>query len=315
MRASHVGPMRSVMHLRRRFRPLVKIVSARALIAGLPLLTACAPADLLNALVPSSGYEVSYGLAYGTDDRQRLDVYRPVKVAKGSDESKPAIIVYLYGGSWRSGERGYYRFVGEAFANLGFPVVVPDYRLYPDVTFPAFVTDAAKAVAWVQANAETIGGDGDRLILVGHSAGAHIAALLALDSAYLQEAGVPSDAIRGVVGLAGPYAFDPLAYDWTRPVFADSDPRLWRPVSLARSGTPPLFLLHGLDDRTVKPHNTTSLADAVQAAGGTARASLYPDVGHIGIVVSLAAPFRGRDTVFDDVAAFVTRVSSEDPPS
>jgi acetyl esterase/lipase len=267
-----------------------------ALLAG-----GCAPIGLVNALVPSSGFEQTEGIAYGAEPRQKLDVYRPV----GLDSAAP-VVVFFYGGRWRTGEREQFRFVAEALTSLGAVVVIPDYRLAPEVVFPAFVEDGARAVAWAHRNAAAYGGDPRRIYLMGHSAGAQIAALLALDRRYLDPLSVPDSAIAGMIGIAGPYDFLP---------FTDADvrqsmgpPERWpetQPVNFAREGAPPLLLLQGADDETVKPRNATSLAAAERAAGGCVRTVLYPHVGHIAILAALWKPLRMIAPVRREVARFI----------
>jgi acetyl esterase/lipase len=262
---------------------------------------ACTPADLLGIFVPGSGYRVETGLAYGPGRRQALDLYIPEAAPRPAP-----VIVYFYGGAWTSGARAYYRFIGEAFARLGAIVAVPDYRLYPHVQFPAFVDDGAWALRWVRDHIADSGGDPDRLILMGHSAGAHIVTLLALDRRYLARAGVPEAAVRGVIGLAGPYAADLSSFKSTRQIFATAaDPADTRPVAFAAGGRPPMLLLHGADDTIVASSNSLELAERITAAGGTARAVVYPNVGHIGIVLALAAPLRDRDGIYGEIAAFI----------
>lgn len=268
----------------------------------LSLLSACSPITALNTLlVPSEGWSATRGLAYGEDERQKLDVYTP------DDAPRPAaVVVWFYGGSWRGGRRAYYRFVGEALTSRGYVVVIPDYRVYPDVVFPAFVEDGARALAWVQANIARYGGDPGRLLLMGHSAGAHIAAMLAVEPRYLQAAGVKRDRLRAFVGLAGPYAFNPLRYRTTRPVFEAAEPSQTMPIDRLRQGDPPppMLLMHGADDGTVYPVNAHALADRVRRAGGQAEAIEYPGMGHIGIVLALARPLRGDGAVLDDADRF-----------
>ncbi len=262
---------------------------------------ACSPLVLLNALVPSGGYDVHAGLAYGSADRQRLDLYVP----HGAPSGAP-VIVFFYGGSWTTGDRRLYRFVGEAFAMRGYRVAIPDYRLHPEVRFPTFVEDGAVALSWLREHAGEFGFDRDRFVLVGHSAGAHIAALIALDQRYLAAAGVPRESVRGVVGLAGPYAFDPLAYASTRPIFAGlSHPDEARPITFATGSAPAMLLIHGADDRTVLPENSRELAAAILQAGGHARVVEIPETGHVGVVLSFASLFRGRDAVFRETLAFI----------
>lgn len=278
------------------------------LTAGLSLalaLTACSPSDLLNAFVPDDGYVVQADIPYGDTERLALDVYRPAEKPEDSVEGAP-VVVFFYGGSWKRGSRGDYRFLGEALARSGFVVVIPDYRLYPEVRFPAFVEDGARAVRWVSNHIQDYGGDPQRIVLMGHSAGAHIAALLAFDEGYLARQGVAASVLRGFVGVAGPYAFDPLAYRSTRPVFAGlSDIDRARPVTFVDGGEVAALLLHGADDRTVYPRNSQTLAARLDDAGGRVTLLEYEETGHVGIILSFAAPFRGRDTVYQDTLRFL----------
>lgn len=266
--------------------------------AGLP---ACSALDLVNAFVPDNGHKISRDIAYGTEARQRLDIYAPAMTEGGAP-----VVIFLYGGSWKRGEKAQYRFVGEALADRGFVAVLPDYRVYPEARFPAFVEDAARALGWVADNIDRWGGNPDRLYLMGHSAGAHIAALLTLDERYTIAVGLPEDAVKGTIGLAGPYAFDPFAYGSIRPIFAHlADPNAARPVSFVDGTEPPMLLLHGADDRTVRPINSMALFQAIRGAGGEAKSLVYPDVGHSGILLSLAGSLRDLSPAFDDSVAFI----------
>ena len=135
---------------------------------ALPGLTGCRGFDLLNAPISSAGYHRDVDIPYGPFPRQKLDVYQPC-------HAKPdaRVVIFIYGGEWQVGQKGDYRFAAEALTSRGFIAVVPDYRLYPNVTFPAFVDDAAKAVRWTHDNIARFGGDPSHLYLMGHSAGAH----------------------------------------------------------------------------------------------------------------------------------------------
>ena len=265
------------------------------------LLAACSPVDLLNATVSKEGYSISDGLAYGDGPRHRLDVYVP------DDLAGPApVVVFFYGGSWKNGDRSDYLFAAQALVSRGFVAVVPDYRLYPDAAFPEFLDDGALAVRWVRDSIAAHGGDPNRIFLMGHSAGAYNAAMLALDPGYLAGAGLDRGIVRGMIGLAGPYDFLPLDTRTTRQVFgAVPDLPATQPVSFADAGAPPLLLLAGADDTTVRPRNSESLARAVTEEGGTAHLRVYPDLGHIGIVLALAEGQRDRAPVLDDLEAFV----------
>lgn len=263
--------------------------------------SACSPVGLLNATVSGAGVRVDQGIAYGEGPRRTLDVYRPAALAGAAP-----LVVFLYGGSWRTGRKGDYAFVARPLARRGAVVVVPDYRLYPEVQFPAFLDDNARAVAWAVRNAARLGADPRRVFILGHSAGAYNAAMLAVDPRYLAAAGVARDRIAGVVGLAGPYDFLPMTDPDIIPVFAPvNDGPASQPVTYVDGRNPPLLLLAGDADTTVRPRNTESLAAKVAAAGGKVESKLYPGLGHIGIITAFAPLLEGRAPVLDDVWAFI----------
>jgi acetyl esterase/lipase len=267
-------------------------------------LTGCTRFQLLDAVVPPLGYARTRDVAYGPDPRQRLDVYRP----SDPDREPATVVVFFYGGSWQAGFKADYRFVAQALTSRGFVCVLPDYRIYPQVKFPAFVEDGAQAVRWTRDHVAEHGGDPRRIFLMGHSAGAHIAALLTLDRHYLADAGLPPDAIRGTAALSGTYDFQPgpgtcAVFDMPSPD-AKPDPRI-EPVTFATGRAPPMLLIHGLQDDVVKPSNTSSLASRLRAAGSDVRVITYPSRGHVGVALALAWPFRWLAPVLDDVTRFV----------
>lgn len=286
------------------FRTLVRalVLGAAALLAACNNLTTL---NRLNALVPGDGgvRRVVEGAAYGPDPRQRLDVYAPV-----AGPARAPVIVFFYGGSWNSGDRAGYRFVAQAFAARGFVVVVPDYRLVPAVRFPAFVDDGAAAVRWTVDHVAAAGGDPTRIAVVGHSAGAHIALLLALDRGYTDRAGAPG-AIRAAVGIAGPYDFLPLDKPASIAAFGDApDKAATQPIRFARADAPPALLLAGDADDTVRPRNSIALDAALRAAGARSELKIYPGVGHIGILLAISKPFRGKADVVERTSGFLRRV-------
>ncbi len=247
------------------------------------------------------------GIAYGVDDRQKLDIYRPAQSPNGG--SSP-VLVFFHGGSWRDGDRPGYAFLGRAFAARGFVTIIADYRKTPKHRFPAFVEDAAGAIAWSARNAQKYDGDPKRLFVMGHSAGAHIAVLAALDPQYLTRNKLDASAIRGVIGLAGPYDFLPFERETAKAAFAHW-PRLneTQPISYARAGAPPLLLLSGDADTTVKPRNSEALAAAMVDVGGNAAVKIYPDLDHNGIIMAVARPFRSKAPVIEDVQRFMAQNS------
>ncbi len=266
----------------------------------LTLLQGCSAASLLNATVPDAGVTVTRDVAFTAGSPLRLDVYRPA-------QASGPLVVFLYGGSWRTGDKSIYPFVAKPLAARGAVVVVPNYRLYPEVQFPAFLDDNAQAVAWSLSHAAALGADPARVFVVGHSAGAYNAAMLALDPAFLARAGTSRDRLAGVVGLAGPYDFLPITDPDVIPVFAPvDDGPASQPVSYVDGRNPPLLLLAGDADTTVRPRNTASLAQRVAAAGGPVSSRIYPGLGHIGIVTAFTPLFAGKAPVLEDVWTFIT---------
>lgn len=261
--------------------------------------------DAVNNLTPGDKRVVRRvsGAHYGSDPRQRLDLWR----AGDADDRLQPVLVFFYGGSWASGNRRDYGFAARAYAARGFTVVVPDYRLVPGIHFPAFVEDGASTIRWVQDNAARFGGDPKRILLAGHSAGAHIAMLLALDRHYLADAGVDPHRIRAAAGLAGPYDFLPFDVPASINAFGQApDPQVTQPVHFARADAPPLWLATGSADTTVRPKNSRALAAALQQAG--ARGSVYreyPGLDHSGIIMALSKTFRGKAPVLAESSAFL----------
>jgi acetyl esterase/lipase len=244
----------------------------------------CSPLTLVNTIAPESGFTLEQGIEYGRHDRQKLDIYHPETI-----QPDAPVIVFFYGGSWRRGDRERYRFVGQALSSRGYLTVIPDYRLYPEVQFPKFVEDGAVSVAWIHQN---ITQAEQGIILMGHSAGAHLAALLALDDRYLSYADVAQNGIVGMIGLAGPYAFEPEQYRRFKAIFAPADPaEESRPVRHARGNAPPLLLVHGTDDGVVLPLHSTLLQQRMEAEGGLAETLELEGVDHVGIVLALSEPF------------------------
>ena len=279
---------------------------ARAVAAALLLLAAgCSRLIVFDAIVPKDGgvRMIVDGAPYGEGPRRRIDVYAP----RGSPGARRPIIVFFYGGSWQSGTRRGYGFAARALAARGFVVAIPDYRLYPEVRFPGFLEDNAAAVRWVRAHAGEIGGDPDRIVLVGHSAGAYDAAMLAVDPQWLGE---DRAAVRGFAGLAGPYDFLPFDDPAATTVFgAWPMPQDTQPIHFATADDPPALLAAGSGDQRVRPANTRAMTARLRAAGVPVEERLYPRIGHVGILIALARPFRGRAPVLDDVAAFARRVT------
>jgi acetyl esterase/lipase len=289
--------MSSLSHQARISRVLRRLIVVLLLSA----LSACSSLRALDALTPDGRYIVTDGLAYGPLARQKLDVYTPLQ------PGPHPVIVFIYGGGWESGERGHYRFVAENLTRHGYAVIIPDYRVYPEARFPSFIEDAALALRWVRDNAAIYGGDRAHLFIMGHSAGAHIGAMLALDGRYLAAIGMTRQELKGFIGLAGPYDFLPLTSSRLRTILAAPDMAQTQPITFADAGAPPMLLLHGLDDTTVKPANSIDLAAKLAKKGSRVETRLYPDMGHIGILLGLSSVAAGERPVLDDVLAYLER--------
>jgi acetyl esterase/lipase len=272
--------------------------------AGLPTRLAL---FAVNAPAALGAYRRHVDIAFGPDATHSLDVYEPLRPA-GS--ARP-LIVFWHGGRWSAGRKSDYRFVGAALAELGYVAVIANYRHYPEVRMPGFVADAALALAWAAAHARDFGADPARLVAMGHSSGAHMAALVTLDRRYLQALGAGALRVAGVIGLSGPYDFLPLREADVQDMFGP--PPLYpesQPVNYVRDDAPPMLLIHGLRDRMVSPENSRRLAAALAARGVPVTLELY-DVGHADTVAALSLPARRRAATLEHIAAFVGTLGAQ----
>lgn len=270
------------------------------------LLSGCSGVQTLDALVPDQDYRLDAGLPYGDDARQRIDVYRPLAdVSPGA--ARPPLVVFFYGGNWTNGERGDYRFVGEALASAGAVVAIPDYRLSPAVRYPTFLEDSARAVKWALDHADIYGADPSRLVLMGHSAGGYNAAMLALDPRWLKAVGVSQSQVSAWIGLAGPYDFLPISEPMTRAAFNWPDtPADSQPLAHVTPQSPPALLLAAEKDDTVNPdRNSAAMAARLQQLGVNVSFRRYPRVSHATLVGSLGTPLRWLAPVRRDVLRFL----------
>ncbi|MGX5793846.1 alpha/beta hydrolase [Pseudomonas sp. E2-15] len=266
------------------------------------LLAACSPIKVLNALTPSSTFTKTASIAYGDDPRQKLDIYRPSKASPNAP-----VVVFFYGGSWNSGAKDDYGFVGEALASRGIVAVIADYRLYPQVRYPLFLQDNAQAVAWTYQHIADYGADPKQLYLMGHSSGAYNASMLALDARWLGEVNMSPSMFKGWVGLAGPYDFLPIDNPDVKPVFffPDSPPDS-QPINHVSAGAPPSLLIASTSDSLVNPtRNTGGLAKKLRAADVPVEEFYFTKTNHATLVASISRPLRWLAPVLDRVTAFI----------
>jgi len=267
-------------------------------------LASCSPVKILNATA-SGDWHVTKNIAYAPGPRRGLDVYAP-------DGAKDApVMVFFYGGSWQEGDKAMYRFVGAALAAHGVVTIIPDYRVYPQVRFPVFLQDCAQAVAWAKANAHNFGGDPNRLVLMGHSAGAYNVAMLALNPVYLNAVGMSPHDISGFIGLAGPYDFLPLQDPVIKTIFGDpAELARTQPINFVTPGAPPAYLAAGLRDKTVDPGNSMRLAAKLRASGDEVQERYYPKLNHVLIIGATSQLLEFLAPVLPDCLAFIHAVTA-----
>ena len=263
-----------------------------------------AVAKLLGGLIwLRHRYQATTDIAYADGEQHRLDVYRPQSAAGAP------VIVFFYGGRWQYGSKDAYGFLAATLVARGYVVVVPDYRLYPEVRFPDFLVDAASALRWTRDNIAAFDGDAGRLFVMGHSAGAYIAAMLALDGTWLREGGLDPDRdIAGLIGVSGPYDFMPVRDPVLRIIFGGENRPVTQPISYAEGRKPPALFLTGAADNKVSPGNSVRLAAKLRKSGNDATERLYPRLGHLTIMAGLAPLAASLLSLMDDLDAFVQRI-------
>ena len=285
-------------------RPISRRFAAAAvLLLGGSLLTGCQAVLFsgLNATSSKQDTMVTRDVVFDAEHHLALDVFQP------KNATKAPVVVFFYGGSWKSGKRQWYSWVGEALAKRGLVVVIPDYRLWPQVKMKGFLQDGAHAVAWTRAHAGEYGGNPNQLFVMGHSAGAHIGAMLATDARWLNEVGMQPRQLSGFIGLAGPYDFLPLKEQDYIDMFGSTHEQQLQsqPVHFVNGDEPPMLLMQGTGDKIVAPKNTKSMASALRAQGEPVEVKFFPDIGHLAILFSMSRPFRSKAPVIDDAVAFI----------
>ena len=268
------------------------------------LAVACTPRQGIEDMVLNDQVVRRADIAYAAGPRQRLDVYRDVRTRRPAP-----VLIFFFGGRWKYGSKRDYLLLGSALARRGYVVVIPDSRLFPASLFPSWIVDAADAVRWTRTNIGRFGGDSGNIVVMGHSAGAHTVALLALDARYFRDVGLPRDAVKGYVSLAGPV--DTI---WTAPDVQelmgprDGWPNTY-PYTFVDGTAPPLLLLHGERDSVVTAGNSIRLAQRIRTRGGCVKLQVYPGIGHIQIALALTFPALELAPVTRDVVEFLKNPS------
>jgi len=270
------------------------------------LFAACAPVKFLNTITPSGSYKLAKDVAYMDSEtggaRQKLDIYQPKQ-----PKANAPVVVFVHGGSWDTGTKNIYKFVGEAFAGQGYTTVIPNYRLYPEVMYPEFINDTAAAIAYTAKRYSEQG-----VIVIGHSAGAYNAMMVTVEPEYLRAQGVDvCRAIAGMVGLAGPYGAFPLKADKYVTIFPDRHTADDAPVNLINGPTPPLYMAIGDADTTVSELHSLKLQEIIRARGGLADFKIYPDLTHTSVVKVLSRYFDEDSELKADIMSFIAANSEK----
>lgn len=291
------------------FLPRYKSVKKYLFLLVYLLLQGCTQSSLyiVNSLARLDDYTVVQDIKYGPHALNHLDIYIP-SLSQQEQLTKRPVIIFFYGGCWGACSSGYkedYLFVAQSLTSQGYVAVLADYRQYPEVGFSEIIEDARLATEWVKENIDNYAGNSNSLFLMGHSAGAHIAAILTLDESYLSEK--TQKATKGFIGLSGPYDFLPFTEPYQRTVFAPEEKyRQSQPINYVDGSEAPLLLLYGNDDETVKPRNIINLAKKVQQKGGRVKTHYYKKVDHVDILASLSIPLRDSNPVMADIINFIT---------
>ncbi len=260
---------------------------------------------MLNKVINNYLKVNKHTVSYGSHGRHKMDVFVPTKLNHG----KRPVLIFYYGGTWSAGDRTMlvYSALAQSFAHDGYIVCVPDYRIYPEVKFPAFVYDAAEAFTFIVENSDKWGGDVEQLFIMGHSAGAHIASMLALDTRYLGEELLAK--IKGVIGLAGPYDFLPFKTKKLEAIFSEAaPPHESQPIHFVHEKTPPFLLLHGGKDRVVGPGNTKRLKAKLKSMNRPARAVFFGKLDHYSILFNMLKPLGWYSHARKHVLRFMREV-------
>ena len=269
------------------------------------------PKKLVNFVSSIYQFDKLTDITYGELDRQKLDIYLPKKTPNKSGKQN-VVVVFFHGGGWKLGNKNENKFVASRLTNEGYTVLIPNYRLFPEVTFPAFVHDAALSISWLHNNHEKYSINAKNVYLMGYSAGAHIACLLTTDQKYLSNMGLKKNYIAGFIGLSGPYDFLPMKSESRKKIFPEKFRFSSQPIQFVDGEEPPFLLLHGKEDKVVLPKNSTSLAKKIQSKGGSVVLRIYEEIDHSSIMAPFVIGFNKTAPTVDDIVMFINSTKKDD---
>jgi acetyl esterase/lipase len=233
-------------------------------------------------------------------NKHLLDLYLPAS----EPNTKPVLVMFVHGGAWRAGDRRLYGRLGRTFSGRGIACAAISYRLTPEVRHPGHVQDCARAMSWLVAHAEEHGYDAGRIFLFGHSAGAHLVALLATDPKYLAAHRLSREIVRGVIPVSGPFDVTPRLPVLVRAFGEDAEVRRdASPQSHVAAGAPPVLVLWADDDIEGLPQSGREFGKALDAANVPVESAEIADRSHATILSRFGTEGdRTTDLVFDFVA-------------
>ncbi|WP_227691766.1 alpha/beta hydrolase [Psychrobacter immobilis] len=301
---------------------VLKFTGAAALaLSGIALAAqnaqALSPLAVVNGITSSGGVGVSKNILYGDEPLQDLDIYYPKALAQAmqaQSATKDAVIndsypmvVFVHGGSWESGNKEQYAFVGQSLAQAGYVTAVINYRKAPEHVYPDYVEDAAQAIAWSFDNATSLHADPKRLAVVGHSAGAFNVVAAVANEDFLAPYGIKPKDIKAVIGIAGPYSYDFRKFDSATAFAADATPDEVMPDRHIKGEQPPYLLLTAENDKIVYATNTIKMTKALKKAGVTVENGEIEGASHATSIGAMAPPLRWLNDVRAQVLTYLNK--------
>jgi acetyl esterase/lipase len=269
--------------MHRSLRPIVRGL-ARAAGSVVLVVTAASP------LHAADGVDVKTNLTYyageGADKyRHRLDLYLP----RGKRDAP--VMMFVHGGGFTVGIKDQYAFVGQVFAANGIATAVISYRLSPKTSYPGHVQDVARAFAWLRGHVVEFGGNGERIFVSGHSAGATLVAMLGSDPSYLREVGETIEHIAGVIPISGSFTQSARSGMFDNPYAVDAEVvRNASAINHVTGAHRPFLILYGDKDAPRTGQDAEAMAKALKAAGNSADVHEIADHAHMDMITGVMSP-------------------------
>ena len=267
---------------------------------------------IVNGITSNGGVGVSKDILYGDEPLQDLDIYYPKPLAQAMKtnttiKQEYPMVVFVHGGSWESGSKEEYAFVGQSLAQAGYVTAVINYRKAPEHVYPDYVEDTAQAIAWSYKNAKRFHANPERFAVVGHSAGAFNAVAAIANEDFLKPYGIKPTDISAVIGIAGPYSYDFRKFSSVTAFAADATPDEVMPDRQIKGAQPPYLLLTAEKDKVVYATNTIKMTQALKAAGVTVQTSEIKGASHATSIGAMAPPLRWVNDVRAQVLSYLDK--------